>query len=92
MSKSHNTNQSLQRKEAGYEVERNVTGTKEMTLCWYMAGCVKAINKLCITLSSVHGAFQNHTEEWKGGPLSYCIALHSEHVHLYANTVLQWIL
>lgn len=51
-----------------------------------MADCVKAIKKLCITLSSVHGAFQNHTEEWKGGLLPHCIALHSVHVCLYANT------
>jgi len=50
-----------------------------------MAGCVKAINKLCITLSSVCGAFQNHTEEWRGGPLPHCIALQSVRVHLQAN-------
>jgi hypothetical protein len=67
-------------------MDRNVRGRKEMTLCQYMAGWLKAINKLCITLSSVYGAFQNHTEEWRGGPLPHCIALHSVHVHLYANT------
>jgi hypothetical protein len=42
-----------------------------------MAGSVKAINKLCITLSSVHGAFQNHTEKRRGGHLPHRIALHS---------------
>lgn len=51
-----------------------------------MADCVRAIKKLCITLSSAHSAFQNHNEEWKGGPLPHCIALHSVHVCLYANT------
>jgi hypothetical protein len=51
-----------------------------------MAGCVKPTNKLCITLSSVHGALQNHTEEWRGDPLPHCIALPSVHAHLHANT------
>jgi len=33
MSNSHNKNKSLQWKEAGYDMDRNVRGRKEMTLC-----------------------------------------------------------
>jgi hypothetical protein len=34
-----------------------------------MAGSMKAINKLCNTLSRVYGVLQYHTEEWRGGLL-----------------------